>query len=156
KAVHTPAGNTPASDRLITASPNSFSPRVSFTGAIVSRTVPTDEVLTLPSAKPPAVRPVAGPQHGGLSLLTSQTPLVTQRRNVRFGTSVEPPSKSYTISMSPATRETRPSEAAGHAGPVAWLNSKPMWAEGEVVFWGIRTHARVRKTSPVASVLVPM
>src|SRR5574341_1499793 len=114
---------------------------------MVSETGPTVEVLTLASANPKAVRSVAGPQHGGLSLLTSQAPEVTHRRSEMVGVSVAPPSKSYTISMSPAVLRTSPLDPAGQ--PVLpWLNSNPMCAEGEVVFCEMRAHARVRKTSP--------
>src|SRR4029453_19111081 len=104
------------------ASPNSLVPSVEFTdvvaggvgGVLASTTEPV--VFTLASAKPLAVRLAAGPQHGGLLLPTSHAPAVTQRRSVIVGLSVAPPSKSYTISMSPAVRCTRPSEPAGHAG----------------------------------------
>jgi hypothetical protein len=91
-AVHTFGEKTPAAVRLMPASPNSLSPSVWVpVGPIVSTTVVP--VLTLASANPPAVRFVAVPQHGGLSLPISHAPEVTHRRRVSVGVPA-PPSKS--------------------------------------------------------------
>src|SRR5918993_189227 len=49
--------------------------------------------------------------------------------------------------MSPAVRFTRP-PAPAQLPEMALLNSNPMCADDEVVFCGIRTQARLRKTFP--------
>src|SRR6266508_5383164 len=127
------APKTPAPVRSIPASPNSLVPSVSLEGATVSETGPN--VFTFASANPRSVTSVAGPQHGGLLLPTSHEPEVTHRLIVITGVSPAPPSKSYTTSMSPRVRWTRPSDEAPH-GVSPLLNSNPTCAEGDVVFCG--------------------
>src|SRR5215208_3470908 len=155
KATHCPIGKTPAFVRSTPASPHSFVPSVSVVGAISSSAVagrPFAPVSTAASAVPaPSV--VAGPQHGAVSLLISQAPDVTQRRSVSVGTSVVPPSKSYTISMSPGDRWTSPPEAAPH-DVLPLLNSNATCADGDVVFCVMRTHASIRYVWPFAPVLL--
>src|SRR5689334_15104460 len=85
------------------ASPNSCRPSVSVVGATVSCAVAA--VLTAASATP-LDSVVAVPQHGGELLPTSHEPEVIQRES--FSTGVPPPSKSYTINMSPGVRCTSP------------------------------------------------
>ena len=75
------------------ASPNSFSLQRLVAGPRPGP-APVADGVDLPSAKPPAVRFVAAPQHGGLLLPTSQAPEVTHRRSVSTGVSAAPPSKS--------------------------------------------------------------
>lgn len=123
------------------ASPNSLVPSESVpSGPISSDTAPS--VLTLASA---SVASSASwvPQHGGAWLPTSHDSAssVTQRDRLITGASV-PPSKSYTTSMSPATRLTR--SLFAHFPLVALLNSNATCAEGDVVFCGIRIQASDR------------
>src|SRR5215204_758735 len=107
------------------------------------------KVLTLASANPRAVRLVAVPQQGAVLLPTSHGPESVHCLSVITGVSVAPPSKSYTTRRSPGVRSTSLLVVLlGKQRTSLWLNSKAMCAEGEVVFCGIRTHARFRKTSP--------
>jgi hypothetical protein len=156
KLLQAPGGKTPAFVRSIPASPNSTSPSVSSTEAVAGgaggakASTAVAEKLTAASAVP-AANVLAGPQHGAELLLTSQAPLSTHRRSVSVG-GFEPPSKSYTISRSPAERLTSPSAAAGQAPEVALLNSKPICADALVEFCGIRTQASIKNTCPLAPV----
>src|SRR6516225_789809 len=139
-AVHTPGWKMPAAVRSIPASPNSLTPSVSPPGATESV---TDCSFTCASAKPEAVRSLAGPQQGGLSWLMSHAPEVTQRRTDSVATPPLLPAKSYTISMSPAVRCTSPSLLPPQ-GVLLWLNSNPTWVEALTEFCGIRIHAKFR------------
>ena len=68
----------------------------------------TDAESAARHAGPPAVRLVAGSQYGGLLVLTSQDPQVTQRRNVSTGASPAPPSKFCGMRIHARPRNTSP------------------------------------------------
>ena len=80
-------------------------------------------------------------------LPTSQPPEVTQRRNVRTASWRRPRSRRRSACRRPCGSPARRTPRSP-VGPL--LNSKPICAEAEVVFCGIRTHARFRKTCPSA------